>query len=148
MTKKSAATVSEYLAGLPADRRAAIAQVRKVILKNLPKGYQESLTWGILSYEVPLERCPETYNGRPLGYAALGSQKNYMTLHLMNVYGDKKTRQWFESAFKASGKKLDMGKACVRFKKVDDLPLDVIGEAIARTPIDKWIDMYQASRRK
>lgn len=148
MAKKSAATVPEYLAGLPPDRREAIEQVRKVILKNLPKGYQESLNWGILSYEVPLTQCPDTYNGQPLGYVALGSQKNYMTLHLMNVYGDEKARQWFQSAFKASGKKLDMGKACVRFRKVEDLPLDVIGEAVARTPMREWIRIFQTSRRK
>ena len=148
MARKSATTVSEYLAGLPDDRRKAIAQVRAVILKNLPKGYQESLTWGILCYEVPLARCPDTYNGKPLGYAALGSQKNYMTLHLMNVYGDKKTAEWLKAAFRARGKKLDMGKACVRFKKVDDLPLDVVGEAIARTPLDEWVRMYQSSRKK
>jgi uncharacterized protein YdhG (YjbR/CyaY superfamily) len=144
---KKAATVAQYLAGLPPDRRAALEQVRSVILENLPKGYQESMTWGIPSYEVPLDVLPETYNGKPLGYAALGSQKNYMSLYLMNVYGDKKTEQWFRSAFEARGKKLDMGKSCIRFKKVDDLPLDVVGEAISRTPMDAWVRMYRSSRR-
>jgi uncharacterized protein DUF1801 len=145
---KKAATVSEYLAALPPDRRAAIEHVRKVILENLPKGYQESLTWGVLSYEVPLARLPETYNGQPLGYVALASQKNYMSLHLMNVYGDEKAARWFKSAFKATGKKLEMGKACIRFKKVEDLPLEVVAEAIRRTPMDEWVRIYQASRAK
>jgi hypothetical protein len=148
LAKKSAATVPEYLAGLPPDRRDAIERVRKVILKNLPKGYEETVNWGMLSYEVPLSRCPETYNGQPLAYAALASQKGYMSLHLLIVYGDTKARKWFESAFKASGKKLNMGKSCVRFKTVEDLPLDVIGEAIARTPPDEWIRIFQASRRR
>jgi uncharacterized protein DUF1801 len=145
---KKASTVSEYLAALPVDRRTAIEQVRKVILDNLPKGYQESLTWGVLSYEVPLARLSETYNGEPLCYVALASQKNYMSLYLMNVYGDTKSAQWFKSAYKASGKKLDMGKSCVRFKQVEDLPLDVVAEAIARTPMEEWVRLYQASRAK
>ena len=147
MAKKTS-TVAEYLAGLPPDRRAAIEQVRGVILQNLPTGYQESVTWGILSYEVPLSRLPDTYNGQPLCYVALGSQKNYMSLYLMNVYGDAKAAKWFTSAYKAAGKKLDMGKSCVRFKKVDDLPLDVVAQAVARTPMDAWIRMYQESRGK
>jgi len=143
---KKASTVSEYLAALPPDRRAAIEQVRKVILENLPKGYQESLTWGVLSYEVPLARLSQTYNGQPLCYVALGSQKNYMSLYLMNVYGDEAMARWFKSAFKARGKKLDMGKSCVRFKTVDDLPLDVVAETVARTPMDEWVRIYEASR--
>ena len=148
MEKKRPATPNEYVATLPPDRRAAIEQVRKVILEHLPKGYQESLSWGILSYEVPREVCPDTYNGKPLGYAALGSQKNYMTLHLMTAYGDKKTADWLKSAFKARGKKLDMGKACIRFKTIEDLPLDVVGEAISRMPMQDWVRIYQASRKK
>lgn len=148
MARKSSDEVSQYLGSLPADRRQAIEQVRTVILKNLPKGYAESINWGMLSYEVPLTRCPDTYNGQPLAYAGLASQRNYMTLHLLSVYADKKTAQWFKSAYKASGKKLDMGKSCIRFKKLEDLPLDVVGEAIARTPVDEWVDKYQTSRGK
>lgn len=146
MAKKPASVV-EYLDGLSPDRRHAIEQVRKVILDNLPTGYQEALTYGVLSYEVPLTRLPDTYNGQPLCYVALGSQKNYMSLYLMNIYGDSKAAKWFKSAYQAKGKKLDMGKACVRFKKVEDLPLDVVGEAVARTPMDDWVRIYQDSRR-
>ena len=145
---KKAATVAEYLDGLTPERRDAIEQVRKVILDNLPKGYQESLTYGVLSYEVPLSRLPDTYNGQPLSYVALGSQKNYMSLYLMNIYGDPKAAKWFKSAYKAKGKKLDMGKSCVRFKKVEDLPLDVVAEVVGRTPMEDWIRIYRESRAK
>ena len=143
---KKAATVAEYLDALTPERRDAIEQVRKVILDNLPKGYQESLTYGVLSYEVPLSRLPDTYNGQPLSYVALGSQKNYMSLYLMNIYGDPKAAKWFKSAYKAKGKKLDMGKSCVRFKKVEDLPLDVVAEVVGRTPMEDWIRIYRESR--
>jgi uncharacterized protein YdhG (YjbR/CyaY superfamily) len=145
---KKAATVAEYLNGLTPERRDAIEQVRKVILDNLPKGYQESLTYGVLSYEVPLSRLPDTYNGQPLSYVALGSQKNYMSLYLMNIYGDPKAAKWFKSAYKAKGKKLDMGKSCVRFKTVEDLPLDLVAEVVGRTPIEDWIRIYRESRAK
>ena len=145
---KKAATVAEYLDGLTPERRDAIEQVRKVILDNLPKGYQESLTYGVLSYEVPLSRLPDTYNGQPLSYVALGSQKNYMSLYLMNIYGDPKAAKWFKSAYKAKGKKLDMGKSCVRFKTVEDLPLDVVAEVVGRTPMEDWIRIYRESRAK
>jgi hypothetical protein len=145
---KKPASVAEYLNGLTAERRDAIEQVRKVILDNLPQGYQEALTYGVLSYEVPLTRLPDTYNGQPLCYVALGSQKHYMSLYLMNIYGDSEAAKWFKVAYKAKGKKLDMGKSCVRFKTIDDLPLDVIGEAVARTPMEKWIRIYRESRAK
>jgi hypothetical protein len=103
---------------------------------------------GMLTYVVPFSRLAETYNGHPLWYAALASQKNYMALHLMVLYGDAGTEQWFRAQFKARGKKLDMGKACVRFTSLDDLPLDVIGQTIAKVPIDTWITVYQQSRAK
>ena len=98
-------------------------------------------------YGVPLKRFPDTYNGHPLCYAALASQKNYMSVYLMNVYGHKETEEWFRAAFKTRGKKLDMGKSCVRFKALDDLPLDVIGEAVAKVPMEKWITLYEQSRK-
>jgi hypothetical protein len=146
--KSTAKTPEEYLASLPADRREAISAVREVIKKNLPQGYQEHIAAGIISYDVPLTDLPDTYNGHPLCYAALASQKNYMVVYLMSVYGDKKSEQWFKSRYKASGKKLDMGKSCVRFKKLDDLPLDLIGEVIARIPMEEWIRVYRQSRKK
>jgi len=146
MAKSLAATPSAYLQSLPPDRRAAMQQVRKVILAHLPKGYEEQMLAGMLAYVVPLSRLADTYNGHPLMYAALASQKNYMALYVMSVYGHAPTGQWFRAQFKARGKKLDMGKSCVRFKTIDDLPLDVIGETIAKVPIDTWIRVYQQSR--
>jgi len=148
MAKSNATTVAAYLKELPADRKKAIEAVRKVILKNLPKGYIERMNWGLICYEVPLERFPNTYNGQPLCYAALAAQKNHMAVYLMNVYGHKETETWFRKRYAESGKKLDMGKSCVRFKKLEDLPLDLIGETISRVPVDKYLKVYEASRAK
>ena len=122
--------------------------MRKVILDNLPTGYEEMMQFGMISYVIPLERYPVTYNKQPLQYAALASQKHYMSVYLMNVYGDPDSEQWFVEQYRASGKKLDMGKSCVRFKKLDDLPLDLIGRAIARTPVEAYIEVYEAARGK
>jgi len=141
-------TVQDIVKEWPADRRAAMSKVRKVILDHLPKGYEETAAWGMLTYSVPLSVLADTYNGQPLGYVALGSQKNYMTLHLMPLYGDKTTEAWFRAEFTARGLKLDMGKACVRFKSLDDLPLDVIGEVVAKFPVDVWVRMYEQSRTR
>jgi Domain of unknown function (DU1801) len=142
------ATVSEVVKAWPAERRAAMSKVRKTILERLPKGYEETAAWGMLTYSVPLSVLPDTYNGQPLGYVALGSQKNYMTLHLMPLYGDKTTEEWFRAEFKARGLKLDMGKACVRFKSIDDLPLDLVGAVVAKYPVDAWVRMYEQSRMR
>ena len=138
----NAKTVREYLAALPAERRAAMNAVRDVILANLPKGYEECIQWGMINYVVPHSLYPSGYHCDPkraLPYALLASQKNHMALHLMFAYGDSATNEWFRKAYAAAGKKLDMGKACVRFKKLDDLALGVIGEAIARVPVDRYI---------
>jgi hypothetical protein len=145
--QSKAKTPGQYLEALPLERKTAIEKVRQVILDNLPQGYQESVGAGMLMYAVPLSRFPNTYNGQPLCYVALASQKNYMALYLMTVYGDKKTEEWFRSEFKARGKKLDMGKSCVRFKTLDDLPLDVIGNVVSRVPMEKWISLYEQSRK-
>ncbi|MGB5756147.1 MAG: DUF1801 domain-containing protein [Acidimicrobiales bacterium] len=146
MVSSAAETVDEYLGELPDDRRAAIAEVRAAILDNLPAGYVETMNWGMISYEVPLETYPDTYNGKPLMYAALASQKNHMALYLTNVYGDEETEEWFVERYRASGKKLDMGKSCLRFKSLDQLPLDLIGEVIARTPVDEFVGLVEEGR--
>ena len=146
MVKSKAETVEEYLAELPEDRRAALATVRQVILDNLPEGYQEKMQYGMIGYVVPLERYPVTYSGQALAYAALASQKNYMSLYLMSIYSDKALEQWFVDRYKASGKRLDMGKSCVRFKTLEDLPIDLVGDAIAHTPVTQFIERYEASR--
>jgi hypothetical protein len=142
------ATVKSYLASLPPDRRAAIQQVRDVILDRLPKGYEEGIAAGALVYSVPLSVLPDTYNGHALWYAALASQKNYMVVYLMSVYGDKDGERKFRARFKEDGKKLDMGKSCVRFKRVEDLSLGAIGDVIARHSVDDWVKVYQSSRAK
>jgi len=148
MVSSKAATVKEYLAELPAERRAVIATVRRVILKNLPSGYQEVMRWGMINYEIPLKNYSETHNGQPLGYAALAAQKNNYSLYLMTVYGDGGLAAWFKEEFKKAGKKLNMGKSCVRFKKLDDIPLDVIGKLIAKVPSEKYIAIYEAHLKK
>ena len=146
--KSDAATVEEYLAGLPEDRREAIEAVRRVVLENLPDGYEECMSSGMISWVVPLSRYPDTYNKLPLGLAALASQKRHMALYLNNVYSDAQTRDWFTSAYAATGKRLDMGKSCLRFRRLHDLPLDVIGQAIARTSVDDFLSFYEAARSK
>ncbi len=150
----NATTVEGYLQALPPDRRAAICAVRQVILASLPAGYEECMSYGMIGYVVPHSIYPAGYHCNPklpLPLANLGSQKNHMALHLCHVYGDPVTEKWFRKAWLASGKKLDMGKACVRFKKLEDVPLNVIGQVIARTPVKKYIAAIEkavAGRRK
>jgi Domain of unknown function (DU1801) len=152
MVSSKATTAAAYLAGLSAEQRSVISAVRDVVNKHLPAGYVEGIQYGMLAWYVPLERYPNTYNGSPIGIAGLAAQKRYHALYLMSVYGDVPTETWFKAAFKKAGKKLDMGKSCVRFKKLDDLPLDVIGEAIARLPVETLIARHDAvhggSKRK
>jgi hypothetical protein len=151
MASSKAATVKEYLEELPEERRAVIAAVRKVIVKNLPKGYREAMNWGMITYAIPLKRFPNTYNGQPLCYAALSAQKNYYSVYLMAmcscVEKGAKPEAWLREQFKKAGKKLDMGRACVRFKKLEDLPLDVIGQAIAQVTPEQYIAWYEATRQ-
>ena len=126
MAKSEANTVGEYLADLAEDRRAALTAVRKVILENLPVGYEETMQYGMVGYVIPLERYPATYNGKALIYTGLASQKNYMSVYLMGYYMDPDVQNKFEKAYAASGKRFDAGKSCIRFKKVDDLYFFVI----------------------
>ena len=148
MFANQAKTVAEYLKQLPPERRKSISAVRDVVLENLPKGYQESIGWGAITYAIPLEDYPDTYNGQPLCVAALAAGKSHCSIYLMAAYGDSKTRKWLEEQFRKSGKKLDMGKSCVRFKTPDDLPLSAIGEVIARITPKKYIAVYEAARKK
>lgn len=148
MVKSNAATVEEYLADLPEERRNAIQAVRQVVLDNLPDGYEECMAYGMIGYVIPLSRYPNTYNKQPLGLAALASQKRHMAVYLNNVYDDPETLEWFTSIYTATGKPLDMGKSCVRFKRLEDLPLDVIGQAIARTSVDDFLASYEETRSK
>lgn len=148
MTEQRALTVSQWLASVPAERREAIDAVRDTVNRHLPEGYVETVDWGVLAWVVPLATLPDTYNGRPLMLAALGAHRKLMTVYLMCVYGDPKIRKEFESAYRKTGKKLDMGGSCVHFRTLDDLPLDVVGNAIARVGVDDYIERYRQSRTK
>jgi hypothetical protein len=146
MTEGAPATADEYIASLPPERREAVQQVRDVVRRNLPAGFEEGMEFGMIAWYVPLERFPDTYNGRPLGLASLASQKNYMSLYLNSVYGDPSTEAWFKHRYEASGKTLNMGKSCVRFRSIDDLPLDVIAETIGRVDLDSFLAHYEEAR--
>jgi uncharacterized protein YdhG (YjbR/CyaY superfamily) len=148
MASSRAATVEQYLAELPEERRAVVAAVRDVVLRNLPEGYAEAMAFGMIGYAVPLARYPDTYNGQPLAYAAIAAQKNYYALYLMGPYGDPRQEKALRDAFAAAGKKLDMGKSCIRFKKLDDLPLEALGRIIASTPPDAYIATCEAAHAK
>ena len=148
MASSAARTVDQYLKELPAERREVLSTVREIIRKNLPKGYQETMNWGMISYEVPLDRVPKTYNGQPLMYAALAAQKNHYAVYLISMYQDGAPTGWFAEEFRKAGKKLDMGKSCVRFKRLEDLPLETIGKAIRGTSVEKLIEIYERSRAK
>ena len=148
MASSKAATVDQYLSELPVERRDVVAKVRDVVRRNLPKGYVETMNWGMISYELPLESYPDTHNRQPLCYVGLAAQKNYNALYLTSAYTDTAERKELAAAFKRAGKKLDMGKSCVRFKTLDDLPLDAVGRAIASTPPEKFISQYEAVRGK
>ena len=153
--QSKATTVREYMASLPPERRAALEAVREVILRNLDKDYEEGMAYGMISYSVPHRVYPAGYHCDPrlgLPFAALASQKNYMSVYLMGLYcgcidgvSDTGLVRWFHEAWAATGKKLDT-KSCIRFRKVEDLPLDVLGEAIRRVPAHVYIDQYEKSR--
>ncbi|MCA9381653.1 DUF1801 domain-containing protein [Candidatus Dojkabacteria bacterium] len=146
--KSNASTPEGYIDSLPEDRRNAIKEVRKVILKNLPKGYEEAMNWGMITYQIPLATYPITYNKQPLMYAALGSQKNYMAVYLMGLYANSKEEKWFEEEYIKTGKKLNKGKSCVKFTKLENLPLDLIGKAVAKTSVEEYIKIYEESRKR
>jgi hypothetical protein len=148
--QSKATTVEKYLAELPLDRRAAIAAVRAVILKNLPVGYEEGMQYGMIGYFVPHKLFPAGYHcdpRQPLAFACLASQKNYMSLYMMCMYDDGEDATRFREAWAKTGKKLDMGKSCIRFKRLDDLPLDLIGQEIKRMPVKKYIAWYEKAMK-
>ena len=144
--QSKAETIEEYLSDLDDTRREAISTVRNIVLENLPDGYEEMMLFGMITYAVPLSIFPDTYNKQPLNvrrprvaetsHGALSHQR------LRRRFA----RGMFRERYKATGKRLDMGKSCVRFRKLDDLPLDLVGETIAKTPIDEFLEIYRASR--
>lgn len=146
--KASSNAVSKFLEALPKDRRADMEQVRKTIRRHLPPECEEVVSKNMLVYQVPLDRYSDTYNGHPLWYAALASEKSYLSLHLMPIYGDQTLARRLEEGFRVAGKKLNMGKACIRFKRADDLALDVIGEIVGAIPVDRWVEVARSSKRR
>ena len=146
-----AATVAQYLAELPADRRAALQAVRDAILENLDDDFEEGMQYGMIGYFVPHRVFPAGYHcdpRQPLPFAGLASQKNYMSLYMMHCYENSEAVRWLSSRFAAAGKKLDMGKCCIRFRKLEDLPLGVIGEAIGRVTTADWVTQYETNLRR
>jgi hypothetical protein len=144
--RSNASTVDGYLAELPADRRAALEEVRETILANLPDGFEEGMQYGMISYHVPLDRYPNTYNRQPLGLAALANQKRYLALYL-GCFADPDEASWFRDRWTATGKKLEMGTSCIRFRRSEDVPLDVVADAIARSSLDDFLAAYERRRR-
>jgi hypothetical protein len=138
---------ASFIAALPPPRRAEFERVRNVLRRGMPSGYEEVIIQNMLVYQVPLSRYRDTYNGRPLWYAALASQKSYLSLHLMPIYASPVLQKQLTDGFRAAGKKLDMGKACVRFQSADDLPLDVIEDIVAKIQVDRWIEIARSARR-
>jgi uncharacterized protein YdhG (YjbR/CyaY superfamily) len=146
--QSNANTIEDYMAEVPPERRKVLEKVRRTILDHLPDGYEEVMNWGMITYQVPLERYSDTYNGRPLMYAALASQKQHMALYLSAIYMDEDERGRFEREYRASGKRYDAGKSCVRFRKLEDLPLELIGRSIAAYPVEEFIDRVKLGRRR
>lgn len=148
MAQSKATTVEDYLAELPEDRRSVISEVREMILNNLPEGYQETMNWGMIAYEVPLHRYPDTYNKQPLIYMALAAQKNHYAVYSSGVYMDPLGEAWLKEEFEQAGKKLDMGKSCIRFRKRENLPLAVIGTIAAAHSVEEFIEIYEAGQNR
>lgn len=146
--QSKATTVAAYLDSLPADRRRAIEAIRKVIRANLDPRFEEGMQYGMIGYYVPHSVFPDGYHcdpEQPLPYAGLASQKNHMSVYMMSAYMNSEQERWLKTAWTKAGKKLDMGKCCIRFKKLEDVPLDVLGEAFARVGAQKWIDVYRSA---
>jgi hypothetical protein len=147
MVKSQANTVAAYLKELPAERRKVVSEVRKLIRRRLPAGYEEAMNWGVIVYQVPFKKFADTHNDQPLCYAGLAAQKNNYSLYLMCIYGHQEFQSRLYDAAKQLGKKLDMGKACIRFNRVEDLPLEAIGDIIASVPVDQFISIYRQPRQ-
>lgn len=145
-------TPKEYLDSLPEDRNEAVTELRKVILKNLPKGFEECMSYGMVGYVVPHSKYPNGYHcdpKLPLPFMAIASQKNFVALYHMGIYADQKLLQWFTDEFpKHSKAKLDMGKSCVRFKKLDQIPYKLIGELVSKISAEKWIETYENNLKR
>lgn len=148
MVQSAATTVAQYLRELPPERRRLVAAARKLVNDHLPAGYREGMQYGMIGWYIPLSRYPETYNKQPLGYVALAAQKHYTTLYLMGVYAGAPAEKRLREAYRKAGKKLDLGKCCLRFRSWDDLVPEAVAAAIASTPPEAFIATYEASRKR
>lgn len=146
MARSDVTTVEDYLAGLPRERCEVVAIVRDAINRQLPPGYEERMNWGMISWEVPLSRYPGTYNRQPLSFVALAAQKNHYALYLMCVYADSPVESELRRAYADAGKKLDLGKSCLRFKRLEELLLDEVVRIVAATPVETHIARHEAGR--
>lgn len=146
--KSDAATPQEYLEGLPPERRKVVAAVRELVRAHIPEGYEEGVNYGMLVWEVPLERVPDTYNGQPLGYAGLAAQKNHYALYLHGVYMSPAKAAAVREAYARAGKRLDMGKSCLRFRTLEDLVPEAVGEAVAAMEVEEFIAAYEKGHRR
>jgi hypothetical protein len=140
------ATVSEYLDRLPPERREVVRAVHDVVAAAMPDGYSEGVAFGMITWCIPLERYPETYNGQPLGYVALAAQKRHYALYLMGLYSDSDEAASFRERWEASGRRLDMGKSCLRFRRLEDLHLDLLAEVVAGTSVPDYVERYERAR--
>ena len=146
MVSSRATTVAQYLEELPGERRAVVSRLRAALAKAMPEGYVESMDWGMICWEIPLERCPQAYNGRPLGYVALAAQKHHYALYLMGVYADDRQARTLEAAFRTLGTKPDVGKSCVRFRRLEDIPLDAILGLVASMSVEDSLASHEKGR--
>ena len=147
MVSSAASSVEEYLAELPDDRAEVVEQVRELVLANLPDGVVETMNWGMIAYEIPLDRYPDTYNGQPLLYAALAAQKHHYALYLHSVYSSEPDAGRLRQAYDEAGMKLDVGRSCVRFKRLDQLLPAAIAAAVGAVTVEEFIGRYEAARR-
>ena len=147
-----ATSPEDYISQLPEDRNVPISKLRKVILGNLPKGFEESMGYGMIGYVVPHTIYPDGYHcdpKLPLPFMSIASQKHFVAVYHMGVYAKKELLDWFTSEYpKYSNRKLDMGKSCMRFKKMDEIPYELIGELAAKMSAEEWIDIYEANIKK
>lgn len=150
--QSKAATVDAYIEELPEERKEVIKEIRKVILKNLPKGFKETMGYGMMSYVVPHTIYPAGYHCDPkvpLPFLAVASQKNFIALYHMGIYANRALLDWFTTAYPEHSKtKLDMGKGCVRFKKMNDIPYDLIAELVSKMNVQEWIDIYEKNLKR
>ena len=150
--QSSAKTPDQYIAELPDDRREALSKLRKITLENLPKGFEEQMSYGMLGYVVPHSIYPNGYHCTPelpLPFFAIASQKNSINIYHMMVYSDKNLHDWFVAEYpKYSKSKLDMGKSCIRFKKTADIPFDLIGKLLSKVTVQQWISDYEKNLKK